>query len=395
MPDPVIFPTIPLRMPVTRTLSVPVRVIPFLDGSEQRWADGDPLNAFDLTFANVQPEDITALETLIDTVKGAFDATWSFVAPDGVTYPHLGLEQDDLTAVESSIAERFTVSIKMRQVARDGAYADTATAVYPALPNGCYTQRPFTRARSWLTTRNDLASGSRVSWTERAAARRSWICEYPVLTWTELQGRLSFYVAMRGKLRTFTLRDPETGDDIENCRFDSDAIAIRCLGAGQWATSLPVTEIVSGLAPERTPVSVEFFCSASASCADPATTATIFGPYGTSWAAESGGTSGEASSSISPPGGGFTADFRMGHSLFWVAGSSADYAHGTVSGVRLEYTYADGSVRIKRPRSLTVGFSGSEGTASVSGSVATFVITHTGGLLDLPWVRFGDFRWSL
>ena len=42
-----IFPSSPaLQMPVTRRLKMPGTVIEYLDGTEQRFATGDPLNAF-------------------------------------------------------------------------------------------------------------------------------------------------------------------------------------------------------------------------------------------------------------------------------------------------------------------------------------------------------------
>ena len=101
----VIFPTaVPLRMPLARKLSMPTRVIEFLDGSEQRWAAGDPLNAFTVTFADVPAAELAAVQSWWNTIKGAFDATWSFVDADGTTYPHMAAEGDELAGVESARA---------------------------------------------------------------------------------------------------------------------------------------------------------------------------------------------------------------------------------------------------------------------------------------------------
>src|SRR5262245_34769616 len=122
-----------LRCPVDRTLAMPSRVIEFLDGSEQRWAAGDPLNSFALQFDDLVASELSTIVNWVDTVKGAFDSTWSLVGPDGVTYPFLGLEDDLLSAVESGKAERYSLSLRMRQVAPDGDYSATAPAVYPAL----------------------------------------------------------------------------------------------------------------------------------------------------------------------------------------------------------------------------------------------------------------------
>src|ERR1051326_1241400 len=234
--------TVRLRTPLSRTLAMPTRVIEFLDGTEQRWAAGDPLNSFALQFNGVPAAELVLLQSWWDTVEGAVDATWSFTSVDGVTYPHMALDQDELAAVEQTQPGRFNFAVKLRQVAKDGAYSATAAAVYPALPNGVYTQRPFTQGRKWLTTRNDLASGPRYAWDEWSEAKRFWTCDYPVITLTELQGRLTFFIAMRGRYRTFTFHDPQANADVANCRFDTDEFVARCLGAGQWAVTLPVAE---------------------------------------------------------------------------------------------------------------------------------------------------------
>jgi hypothetical protein len=228
---------------VVRTLAMPCRVIEFLDGTEQRWAAGDPLNSFALTFQDVPAAELLILQNWFDTVKGAFDSTWGFTSVDGAAYPHMGLDQDELPAVEGGRPGLFSCSVKMRQVAPDGAYVGVTAATYPALPNGVYTQRPFSQGRKWLTTRNDLASGARLARHEWGAAKRFWSCDYSAITLAELQGRLDFFVAMRGRLRTFGFIDPQLGGaPVPNCRFDGDEFAARCLGAGQWAVSLMVAE---------------------------------------------------------------------------------------------------------------------------------------------------------
>lgn len=230
-----------LRTPVVRTLAMPTRVVEFLDGSEQRWVEGDPLNAFALEFQNASAAEVTAVENWFASVKGAFDTTWSFTSVDGVTYPDMALEHDELPLVERAAA-RFGFSVKMRQVAPDGDYSATADPVYPALPNGVYTQRPFTRNTRFRTVRNDLDSGPRYARYEWGTPKRAWICDYPVLTLAELEGRLAFFIAMRGRYRGFEFHDPELDDDFANCRFDTDQFVARALGAGQWAVTLPVAE---------------------------------------------------------------------------------------------------------------------------------------------------------
>jgi hypothetical protein len=233
--------TVPLTMPVERKLAMPTKVIEFLDGSEQRWCAGDPLNSFSLSFEELVAADVATLLDFFDAVKGQFDATWGFVGPDGVTYPNMALDGDDLQGVESKPG-KYAVSMKMKQRAPDGSYAASAPVNYPALANGCYTQRPFTTGHRWLTTRNEMENGAQFAWSEWPAAKRFWTCEYPTLTWAEVQTRIAFFVAARGRLRSFSFADPETGLVASHCRMDRDELTVRALGAGVWSAVLGVVE---------------------------------------------------------------------------------------------------------------------------------------------------------
>ena len=47
---------------------------------------------------------------------------------------------------------------------------------------------------------------------------------------------------MSGKLTPFSFTDPNDASVHANCRFDQDAIEVRCVGAGQWATTLRIVE---------------------------------------------------------------------------------------------------------------------------------------------------------
>ena len=56
------FPTsVPLRMPVTRKLGIPGRVIEFLDGTEQRFVTADPLNSFEVRFEQLKASEVPTL----------------------------------------------------------------------------------------------------------------------------------------------------------------------------------------------------------------------------------------------------------------------------------------------------------------------------------------------
>ncbi len=239
----VTFPTsVRLRSPIERKLSMPTRVIEFLDGTEQRWTSADPLNAFTIQFQDVPAADLVLVQTWWDTIKGAFDSTWSFVDVDGTTYPNMAAESDELAGIEDGRPSLFSFSVKMRQVAASGTYTGTPASSYPALYSGVYTQRPFTQGEKWLTTRNDMESGARYAWAEWPAKKRFWIASYPAITLAEMQSRLAFFMAKRGRLNSFTFHDPQANVDVSNCRFDTDDFVAKNLGAGLWAVTLPITE---------------------------------------------------------------------------------------------------------------------------------------------------------
>lgn len=239
---PASFPNVTLPMPLTRRIGAAGEVVEFLDGTEQRWVSGDVLNDFEVRFADVPAADFVALANFWATVKGAFDATWSFTDADGTTYPHMGFDQDELAAAENAKPGRYSLTLKLRQTAKGAAYPGVYAAAYPALPNGCYTQLPYTATARWLTTRNDLASGARYAWSEYGSARGLWLCSYPVLTLTELQGRLNCFLGAQGRRRGFSFTDPNDGSVHVKCRFDQDVIEVVNVGAGQWSTSLRIAE---------------------------------------------------------------------------------------------------------------------------------------------------------
>jgi hypothetical protein len=233
--------TLRLRYPVTQTLTAPVDVAEFLDGTEQRFRDGEFLQAFDLSFPDVPIAELADLRTFWLSVKGAFDSGWSFTF-QGASYADMALESDDLTETESAHAEKVTVSVKMRQTVRHGAYNDTGAAVFPPLYGAVVAQRPFTTRPQFRTTRNDLPNGARYAWAEWGTPRAAWNIEYQCLKATELASRLSFFIAMGGRLRGFEFTDPNTGVSHAHCRLDSDALAIRWVGAGQCAVTMAITE---------------------------------------------------------------------------------------------------------------------------------------------------------
>jgi hypothetical protein len=233
--------TLVLRYPVTQTLTAPVDVAEFLDGTEQRCRTGEFLQSFELSFPDVPITELASLRTFWATVKGAFDSGWTF-AFQGTNYANMALEADDLTEVESGRPEKVTVGVKMRQTLTAGGYAGTPPAAFPSLYGAVVAQRPFTTRPQFRTTRNDLANGARFAWAEWGTPKAAWTIEYSCLTASELASRLSCFVALGGRYRGFAFTDPNTGVTHAHCRLDADALAMRWVGAGQCSVTVSIAE---------------------------------------------------------------------------------------------------------------------------------------------------------
>lgn len=233
------FPSIRLQQ-VTRTLSVPTRVVQFLDDTEQRWRCADPLNAWALTFTGMSAADRDSLRNFVATQKGAYDSSWTF----GfflVNYTNMAFEDDSFVEVESQ-PRRWDCSVKFRQTAKSGTYASGLTAVYPTINGGVVTQRPFTRRKTFLTTRNDVPTGKRYAWYERGNPLASWVCDYSAITGLELIALCDFFVSMGGQYGEFTFTDPEDATVHTKCRFAQDDFSARYIGPNHAAVTLAIQE---------------------------------------------------------------------------------------------------------------------------------------------------------
>ena len=228
--------------PVTQTLAMPTRVIRFLDDTEQRWRSADPLNSWVLTYNRILWADIVTLQNFFNTVKGAFDSTWTFPFL-GTNYTSMCFDQDDFSAVESDPG-RYTVSLKLRQTAKSGSYSIGGTVTWPVFPGTSvtFTQLPFTSKPAFLTTRNDLPTGARYAWAERSSVLGAWICDYSVITISELGTLLNAFIALAGKYNSFSFTDPNDNSVHAHCRLDTDTFQAKYLGAGQCAVTVPIQE---------------------------------------------------------------------------------------------------------------------------------------------------------
>jgi hypothetical protein len=235
------FPTsVRLQYPLTRTVSSPTRVVEFLDGSEQRWRSGDVLNSFSIQWNGLRAADLAPIRQWFATIKGAYDSTWSFVL-GGETFPDMALEDDTLAVVENQ-AKRLSVSLKFRQTAASGTWS-ARDARYPAIRQGVITQFPYTGTSSFLTTRNDLETGPRYAYYERATPRRGWKCSYSVIAPAELLTLMQFFVAMGGRFGSFTFTDPDSKTEYTECRFDQDAFEVSYQGRCRCSLTLTIVQI--------------------------------------------------------------------------------------------------------------------------------------------------------
>lgn len=221
--------------PAARSLAAPTRVLRFLNDQEQRWRSADYQESWSLTYTDLLFSEITAIRNFFVTVKGAYDATWTFPF-ESTNYTLMCFDQDEFTAEESSPG-RWSVSLKVRQTAKSATYASGVTATFPAV-----CQLPFTQKARFRTVRNDLDTGARYSRYQLGTPLNAWSIAYSVLTATEFGSLLDLFVSAGGRYGTIQFTDPQTGTVYSNCRFDTDVFEGRYVGAFQYAVSLPLVE---------------------------------------------------------------------------------------------------------------------------------------------------------
>lgn len=99
---------------VTKGPEYLVRILRFIDGSEQRVAvQGEGLLRIEFTYPRIKAGDAKLLRDFYDAQKGSFDPTWS-VTIDGLTYNNMTFEVDAYREDEV-IPAWFRVSCKARQ----------------------------------------------------------------------------------------------------------------------------------------------------------------------------------------------------------------------------------------------------------------------------------------
>lgn len=228
--------------PVERNLAIRTRVHRFANDQQQRWQTAPILNGWSLQYRRLSAADLGTLRTFFETQKGAFDKTWTFPFA-GTNYTAMAFDQDDFTFTEDAAAiGRYSLNLRLRQVAKSGSYATGLTASFPAIRTGVVTQLPFTTSLRFKTLRNDLPGGQRYSYAARSTPLRAWTLEFAAITPTELATLFDFFAAMLGGLRQFSFTDPRDGVTYTKCAFASEQLDIRYLSAGACQTRVDIEE---------------------------------------------------------------------------------------------------------------------------------------------------------
>jgi hypothetical protein len=97
-------------------------------------------------------------------------------------------------------------------------------ADFPTIAGGCVTQLPFATVTRFVTMRNDMPSGPRHSYYERATKLKRWELSFPVLSDTSLGTLKTFYLTtVRGGWDSFDFTDPNDSVEYTPCRFADES----------------------------------------------------------------------------------------------------------------------------------------------------------------------------
>lgn len=242
---PAIFPTLSagaITLSPIRSLAAPVEIVQFMDSTEQRWPTAPLLYSWSLNL-RLRPADMTAVQDFFDTVKGAYDSTWTFPF-DGTNYTNMVFESDDLVRERKTAANIYYASVKVRQC-KPMITPGTGPSAWPNINGAVITQYPYSETRRWKTLANRMPNGLQYAWNDRNFPIRLWNLAYPMITPSEAGTLLSAYVNAGGAWRSFAVTDPRTGVTYSNCRVDSPGMAFAYNGTRQIATSVVIAELVT------------------------------------------------------------------------------------------------------------------------------------------------------
>lgn len=211
------------RTPLTRTLAFQTGIARGLDSTEQRWSITPGDESFELNYQDLITSDRDSLLTFIESVKGKFDSTWSFVF-NGTTYTNCFFDLDKIEFMEQSTPGLSTAKIVVRQVRR---VADSGSpGSFPALSSGADgapMQLPYTLGRQYdvIAVKTEQ---SRSAWYNRATGFRTWSVGGPTLVDADALALWDHFRKCHGKLATFSMTDPDSALVYSSCRYGSDSL---------------------------------------------------------------------------------------------------------------------------------------------------------------------------
>lgn len=222
----------PALYPVQRSLRLPVAICRFMNGKEQRWKQGSPLNSFALRYVRINVADISSLQSFIIAQKGMFDSTWSMTLDD--TYDNLGLDSDAWSVREES-RSRTTFSLEFRaSQTQNNPTIPALGASYPNLASGAVSCYPFELSPTFNTLQGRNPIGPRYSFAYYGAGLSGFptgplnrvMQSYIRVSDTDLATYVNFFLAAGGSWSTFAWSDPASGSSIAKARFDQESLDI-------------------------------------------------------------------------------------------------------------------------------------------------------------------------
>jgi hypothetical protein len=235
------YPTTPAwSFPVTRTLNFQTLIGQGDDGTEQRSMIHAGRASWMLSYPRLSLTERNLLIAAFETATGSVDQTLSFTLL-GVTYTGCYFDADRISFVEQE-PTIYTGTVKLCQVVRA---PDTGTfpSDFPALANGCPTQRPYTHERGFDNVAVQT-EGGRYAYYRRATSLKTWSAGGSAITNAEAQSIWDMARLAGGRFRSFGFTDPDSGVRAANCRLASDNIEWRMVDAGQNAITVTIQELV-------------------------------------------------------------------------------------------------------------------------------------------------------
>lgn len=224
--------------PATRTIGPRVKSIEFANGFTKRWVSAPLTNSWRCEWSGLTNADAATLETFWATQKGAADTSWD-ITIDGTTYARCAFDDDEFARLETpDRPNRWSVSLSFSQIASAGTFP-SATATFPEIKPGVFTQLPYTVTQAFSTVRIDQESGGSYRYAQQASGRLSFGLTFEQITPDEAETLRAFFIAMRGRYTPFSFTDH--GGTVQTCHFDQDAIAIRYNGPNSRSTELRLT----------------------------------------------------------------------------------------------------------------------------------------------------------